>query len=198
MVKYKARLVAQGFNQKKDVDYFEAYAPVANFSSIRLLLAMSVSQDWKVHHLDVKCAYLYGELMEDIYMRLPPGYDISDTKVAKLKKPIYGLKQSGRNWNNAIDSFLTESGCKRLKTNNCIYVYDNEVIIAIYVDDIILFTKNINKLEQVKSMLMLKYEMRDLNTVSYLLGIRVDYSERTMRLSQKLYIERLLTEYNVD
>lgn len=85
-----------------------------------------------------------------------------------------------------------------MKSNDCIYVYDNEVIIAIYVDDIILFTKNINKLERVKSMLISKYEIRDLKIVSYLLGLRVDYNEQTMKLSQKLYIEKLLTEYNVD
>lgn len=92
IVKYKARLVAQGYNQKKDIDYFESYAPVASISTIRLLLTMSISQGWKVHHLDVKCAYLYGELTEEIHMRLPPGHSESDKKIAKLKRPIYGLK----------------------------------------------------------------------------------------------------------
>lgn len=146
IVKYKARLVAQGYNQKKEVDYFESYAPVTNISTIRMLLAMSISQDWEVHHLDVKCAYLYGELTEDLYMKLPPGYGESDVKVAKLKKPIYGLKQSGRNWNNAIDMFLTKNKFQRLKSNNCVYMHDNDLILTIYVDDIVLFTKNINKL----------------------------------------------------
>lgn len=197
IIKYKARLVAQGYNQKKDVDYFETYAPVASISIIRLLLAMSVSQSWKIHHLDVKCAYLYGDLDEDIYMKLPTGYHESDRKIVKLKKPIYGLKQSGRNWNNTIDLFLNKNGFQRLKGNNCVYVYENELILTIYVDDILLFTKNLDKLKQVKVLLMSQYEIRDLGTASYLLGIRIDYNERNIKLSQKLYIERLLNEYNI-
>lgn len=198
IIKYKARLVAQGYNQKKNVDYFDSYAPVASMSTIRVLLAMSITQGWEVHHLDVKCAYLYGDLAEDIYMKLPTEYDKSDIKIVKLKKPIYGLKQSGRNWNNAIDTFLIENGFQRLKSNNCVYTYDDELILTIYVDDIVLFAKNINKLEQAKLLLMSRYEMRDLGRVSYLLGIRISYDMRTIKLSQKLYIEKLLTEYNMD
>lgn len=85
VVRYKARLVAQGYGQKKNVDYFETYAPVANMSTIRLLLAMSICEGWQTHHLDLKCVYLYGELTEEIYMKLPPGYSEVDTKVGKTE-----------------------------------------------------------------------------------------------------------------
>lgn len=129
VVKFKARLVAQGFKQIKYTDYCDTYAPVANIETIRLLLAMGISKGWHIHHLDVKCAYLYGELKENVYMRLPQGYSVMNNKVAKLKRPIYGLKQSGRNWNNTIDKFLIDIGFHRMKSNNCVYVYRCELIL---------------------------------------------------------------------
>lgn len=126
IARYKARVVAQGFSQKKDIDYSESYAPVANISLIRLLIAMSMSHDWKIHHLDVKCAYLYGNLKEEIYMRLPPGHKDYNIKVAKLLRPIYGLKQLGRNWNKTIDKYLIKHGFRRLQPRQHINPKDDE------------------------------------------------------------------------
>lgn len=107
----------QDFSQKKDMDYSESYTYhfVENISLIRLLINLSTSYNWKIYHLDVKCAYLYSKLKEEIYMKLPPGYIDHDVKVAKLLRPIYRLKQSGCNWNNKIDKFLTKNEFK--KTN---------------------------------------------------------------------------------
>jgi len=92
VIRYRARVVAQGFSQIKNIDYSESYASVANVSLIKLLIAMSISLDWTIHHLDIKCAaYLYRKLDEEVYMRLPLGHK-GGTKVAKLLRPIYGLK----------------------------------------------------------------------------------------------------------
>lgn len=198
IIRYKARVVAQGFSQKKDVDYSESYAPVANISLIRLLIGMSISHDWKMYHLDVKCAYLYGKLNEEIYMKLPPGHKDYDAKVAKLLRPIYGLKQSGRNWNNEIDEFLIKNGFKRLQANNCVYTFGNDLILTLYVDDIILFARLIDKINEVKSLLMSEYEIRDLGRASYLLGITIEYGDNQIGLSQALYIKKLLNEYGLD
>lgn len=88
VLKYKARVVAQSYSQKKDIDYFESYAPAASMLIIRLFLAISVSRDWKVHHFDVKSD---NEPNDDVYTKLSAGYDESDTKVAELKRPVYGL-----------------------------------------------------------------------------------------------------------
>jgi len=131
IIRYRTRVVAQGFSQIKNIDYSESYASVANVSLIRLLIAMSISHNWTIHHLDIKCAYLYEKLEEEVYMRLPPGHKDYDTKVARLFRPIYGLKQSGRNWNNAIDKFLTKSGFDRLQANNCVYIYGNDLILIV-------------------------------------------------------------------
>lgn len=168
IARYKARVIAQGFLQKKDIDYSESYAPVANISLIRLLISMSVSHNWKIHYLDVKCAYLYGNLKEEIYMKLPQGHKDYDMKVAKLLKPIYGLKQPGLNWNNAINKFLIKHGFKELQASNCVYVYDNDLILTLYVDDIILFAPSIDKINEINSLLASEYEIRDLSRASYL------------------------------
>jgi len=198
VIRYRARLVAQGFSQIKNIDYSETYAPVANVSLIRLLIAMSISHNWTIHHLDIKCAYLYGKLEEEVYMRLPPGHKDYDTKVARLLRPIYGLKQSGRSWNNAIDKLLMKSGFDRLQANNCVYIYGNDLILALYVDDIILFAQSIDRINEVKSLLMSEYDIRDLGRVSYLLGITVKHEEGKIRLSQELYINKLLKMYGMD
>lgn len=96
-IKRRYRLVAQGFTQEKGIDYNETYSPVINFSVIKLLLALSAEYQWYIRHIDVKNAYLYGNLQEEIYMSLPPLYDgKEEEEVAKLLRPIYGLKQSGR------------------------------------------------------------------------------------------------------
>jgi hypothetical protein len=96
--RYKARLVAQGFTQVYGQDYLETYAPVARLSSIRTVLAIAVG--WKLYNqqIDVKTAFLYGSLDEEIYMTNPPGYERTDSKVLRLRKSIYSLKQSPRVW----------------------------------------------------------------------------------------------------
>lgn len=121
IARYKARLVAQGFTQVKGINYNKTYSPVINFSVIKLLLALSAEYQWYIRHIDVKNAYLYGNLQEEIYMRLPPLYDAKEEEVAKLLRPIYGLKQSGRKWNEALNEYLTKIGFERLKSSNCTY-----------------------------------------------------------------------------
>lgn len=129
-------------------------------------------------------------------MKLSPGHEDHDRKVVKLLKPIYGFKQSGRIWNNEIDEFLNKNKFKRLQANNCVYTYGNDLILPLYVDDIILFSRSIDK--EVKSLLESKYEIRDLGRATYLLGIRIEYGENNVGLSQTLYISRLLSEYSLE
>ena len=106
--RFKARLIAQGYSQSQRVDYQEVFSPVVRYSSIRALLALANVRDWEVHQMDVKTAFLQGDLDEEIYMKQPDGYIDKDkpNHVCKLKKSIYGLKQAARCWNIAIDTFL--------------------------------------------------------------------------------------------
>jgi hypothetical protein len=110
IVHYCARLVAQGFSQIPGVDFLETYAPVAKMASMRVLFAMAARHNFEIHQVDVKGAYLNGEFEEGevIYMRLPPGINLTDDKtlVLRLLKPIYGLCQSGRHWYRKFSSVL--------------------------------------------------------------------------------------------
>lgn len=103
-------------------------------------------------------------------MRLPSGYKDYDTKVARFLSPIYSLKQSGRN--NIIDEFLIRRRFNRLQANNCVYIYNNDLILILYVDDIILFARSIDKINKVK--ILSEYEMKDFSKTSYLLGITIE------------------------
>src|SRR5271156_845564 len=98
VTKYKARLVAKGYAQRYGVDYEETYAPVARYPSIRALVALAAHHDWELHQMDVKSAYLNGDLEEDIFMLQPDGYVVAGKEhlVCKLAKSLYGLKQAGR------------------------------------------------------------------------------------------------------
>jgi Reverse transcriptase (RNA-dependent DNA polymerase) len=109
---YKARLVAKGFSQTEGIDYHETFAPVAKFNSIRTLLAIAAQHNLEVHQLDVKTAFLHGDLEEEIYMQQPEGFIQADQKhqVCKLKKSLYGLKQAGRTWYQKLDTYLRQLG----------------------------------------------------------------------------------------
>ena len=150
--RYKARLVAQGYSQAEGIDYFEVFSPVVRNTTIRSLLALSNAKNWEVHQMDVKTAFLQGNLDEEIYMKQPDGYVSQEhpNHVCKLKKSIYGLKQSARCWNNAIDAFLKSNDYKQMNSDPCLYVKSTKdrngiitfVILLIHVDDILLFSNN--------------------------------------------------------
>lgn len=196
--RYKARLVAQGFTQEKGIDYDETYSPVINFSVIRLLLALSTEYQWHTRHIDVKNAYLYGNLHEEVYMKLPPLYNAKEGEVARLLRPIYGLKQSGRKWNEELNEFLIEIGFERLKSSNCTYRKGCWLIIMIYVDDIFIFSKKLDSITKTVSTIAKKYEIKDLGEIRYVMGVKLNQEQLdTVHLTQKPYIESILRKYNM-
>ena len=140
---YKGRLVAQGFTQKYGIDYDEIFSPVAQFSTISTLLAFAVERKMQIHQMDVVSAFLNGELREEIYMQQPPGYIQSGKEelVCKLKKSIYGLKQSPRCWNERFCEHLKSLGFKESGADPCVFIRENSKkkleVIAVYVDDLI-------------------------------------------------------------
>jgi len=136
--RYKARLVAKGFTQKEGIDFNETFAPVAKFSSIRAILSLAAASDMELHQMDVKTAFLNGNLEEEIYMNQPEGFIVEgkENLVCKLQKSIYGLKQASRSWYHKMDQAMSDMGFNRLQADPCIYTYfDNELIIyvALYV-----------------------------------------------------------------
>uniref|UniRef100_H3G6E3 Reverse transcriptase Ty1/copia-type domain-containing protein n=1 Tax=Phytophthora ramorum TaxID=164328 RepID=H3G6E3_PHYRM len=145
--RFKARLVAKGFSQKYGIDYDETFAPVAKFTSIRIVLSLAAKYGLKLHQMDVKTAFLNGVLDEDIYMAQPDGYVDEDhpDHVCKLKRSLYGLKQSPRMWNQTIDDFMLKLGFKKCESDLCIYLKrdgQDMIFVALYVDDLILASSN--------------------------------------------------------
>lgn len=151
--KFKARLVAQGFNQKFGVDYDQVFAPVARHTTFRTLLSIAASHNMAIYHFDAKTAFLNGELQEEIYMRQPPGFtnEGSEEKVCRLSKSIYGLKQSARIWNETLHNVLINAKLIQSKADNCLYTYHEahyNLYILIYVDDILIASESMEAIQQ--------------------------------------------------
>jgi len=144
-IRKKARLVIKGFYQKEGIDYFETFAPVVSVASLRLLIAVyEATLDWNSIQIDVKTAFLYGTLKEEIYMTQPEGF-IEPGKehlVCKLLKSLYGLKQAPRVWNEEIKSTLTRIGFKQAICDNGIFIHKTRnIVLGIWVDDMPAFFK---------------------------------------------------------
>jgi hypothetical protein len=175
----KARLVAKGFTQEYGIDYEETFSPVSRFESIRAVLALAAMEDWEIEAMDVTGAYLYGELDEEIYMEQPPGFikEGQAHKVCKLQRAIYGLKQSGKQWNKEIHASLIKLGFTRTRTDAGIYVYRRqegytEIILIIYVDDLLLCGPNKKLIKGIKADLQLIYQMTDMGPAQNFLGLQ--------------------------
>ena len=202
--RYKSRLVARGFTQKEGIDYDETFAPVAKFTSIRALLALAAERDMDLQQMDVKTAFLNGELEEEVYMTQPEGFiEVGkEHLVCKLQKSLYGLKQAPRAWNTLIDGFLKEKGFVQSMADHCIYTRlegASTVIIALYVDDLIIASNSDEKMKWTKDFLNQRFEMKDLGPLSYCLGIQIrrDRTNRILWMSQEKYISDVLKRFNM-
>jgi transposase InsO family protein len=206
--KFKARLVAQGFTQVYGIDYAETYAPVARYSSIRLIIALAAHYDWELHQMDVKTAYLNGELDVPIYMRAPDGLSLISQpcpadRVCLLIKCLYGLKQSGRRWHANINHSLLTHGFTPLHADRCVYVRrkagDCIDIIALYVDDLLIASNKRSELLAIKRRLTQQYEMEDMGEATFILGIDIkrDRAQRSISIGQSAYINTLLRRHGM-
>lgn len=194
IVKYKARLVAQGYRQYKGISYNEVYSPVINFSIIRLFFSLLVSCfKWSHIQLDIKGAYLYAKLSDEIFMKQPQGFEDSNNPdfVCKLHKAIYGLHQSGREWFYEIDSYLKSINFKKFEWCNCTYVYKNNAVLLLYVDDIIILGENQEVIQRIISIISVKYEITILGKTRNLLGITFEETEEGILIHQEDYIKNL-------
>ncbi|KAK2395944.1 secreted RxLR effector protein [Trifolium repens] len=201
---YKARLVAKGYKQIHGVDYDETFSPVAMLKSVRILLAIAAYHDYEIWQMDVKTAFLNGNLLEDVYMTQPEGFDIPNEahKICKLQRSIYGLKQASRSWNLRFDETVTKYGFIKNEDEPCVYkkVSGSKIVfLVLYVDDILLIGNDVPTLQQVKTWLGNCFSMKDLGEAAYILGIRIyrDRSRRLLGLSQSTYIDKVLKRFNM-
>ena len=155
IVRYKERLVAKGFTQKEDIDYKETFSPVSSKDSFRIIMALVAHYDLELHQMDVKTAFLNGNIDETIYMVQPENFESNDSKqlVCRLKRSIYGLKQASRQWYRKFDQVITSFGFKENTVDQCIYLKfsgSKFIILVLYVDDILLASSDVGLLHETK------------------------------------------------
>jgi hypothetical protein len=201
---FKSRLVVKGYRQVHGIDYDETFSPVVMIKSIRILLAIAAYYDYEIWQMDVKTAFLNGNLLEDVYMTQPEGFvdPTNPSKVCKLQRSIYGLKQASRSWNRRFDERIKEFGFIKNEDEPCVYkkVTNNAVVFfVLYVDDILLIGSDIPTLQSVKAWLGKCFSMKDLGEATYILGIRIyrDRSNKMIGLSQSGYIDKVLKRFSL-
>ncbi|CAJ2634277.1 unnamed protein product [Trifolium pratense] len=198
--KYKARLVAKGFRQRENIDFFDTFSPVTRITSIRVLISIAAIYNLIVHQMDVKTAFLNGDLEEEIYMEQPEGFVIhgQETKVCKLDKSLYGLKQAPKQWHEKFDNLMILNGFRLNESDKCIYYKSDDnicTIICLYVDDMLIFGSNLSAINDVKSLFSNNFDMKDLGEASVILGIKITRSEKGISLDQSHYVEKILKKY---
>ena len=172
IIRYKARWVVRGFEQREGVDYHETFATVVKPMSYRALFAIAAAMDLEIEQMDVKTAFLYGEVDEDIYVEQLTGYSDGTTRVCHLKRALYGLKQAPRVWYNTIATFLKDLGFSPLTEDISVFT-NGQVFIAVYVDDLLLAGSCKQSVRDVKQRLSERFKMVDLGPCSYYLGMKV-------------------------
>ena len=203
--RYKARLVAKGYSQVQGIDFNDVFSPVVKHSSIRVLLALVAMHDLELEQLDVKTAFLHGELEEQIYMHQPEGFVIEDKEdhVCLLKKSLYGLKQSPRQWYKRFDSVMASFGYSRCQYDCCVYFrkFSNGsfIYLLLYVDDMLIAAKDRNEVNRLKEQLSSEFEMKDLGATRKILGMEIkrDRKAGKLWLSQQKYTEKVLNRFGM-
>lgn len=200
-------MVINGFTQKHGTDFFDTYSPVTKIADVRGLIALAAIHNLVIHHMDVKTAFLNGDLKEEIYMKQPEGFIVpgQEHKVCKLRKSLYGLKQAPKQWYEKFNNTLVDHGFRANTSfivntsDSCVYtkLIDSDcVIICLYVDDMLIFGTSLKVVIEIKEFLSSKFEMKDLGETNVILGIKIQKIENGFSLSQAHYVEKILRKFN--
>ena len=196
----KSRLVVDGSQQKVGVDYKETFAPVVKYTSVRMFLAICSVFKMYIHQLDVKNAFIYAPLDEDVYVWPHPEMKVQKGHCIKLLRSLYGLRQAPRNWNAYLHKFIHEKiGLTRTPQDYCLYyglVDGHLVFVAVFVDDILIACANLDILCQVKKSFCKSFEMTDLGLAKEFLGIRITQDAAGITIDQSSYVDKLLDKYS--
>lgn len=202
---FKARLVAQGFSQVPGWDYEETFAPVMRLSSLRILVAVSTAYALDLQQLDIGNAYLNAPVAEEIYMKQPPGFERTgpngEPLYCRLKKSLYGLKQSGRNWYETFSTYLLGCGFKATISDPCVFIHSGDVFFAlgVYVDDVVSVCASKDVRDEFVARTRDVFKLKDIGELSWCLGLQVQrLDDGSVRLFQEKYISDMLTTYNLE
>ncbi|CAL1362591.1 unnamed protein product [Linum trigynum] len=200
--RHKARVVAQGFTQEHGVDYDETFAPVAKMPTVRTLLAVAAVRDWPLYQLDVKNAFLHGDLKEVVYMEPPPGYKYaSPGQVCLLHRSLYGLKQAPRAWFEKFHATILALGLRQSLNDPSLFTKTSAagiVVLLLYVDDMVVTGDDVEGIRSLKSGLQAAFSLKDLGDLRYFLGLEITRSSQGITLHQTKYIKDLLSEHQFD
>ena len=201
--RFKARLCAKGYAQRKGIDYHDTFSPTVRYDSIRILLALAVQRNYKLIQFDVKTAFLNGDLVDDVYMFPPEGMKFKEGTVCKLEKALYGLKQASRQWNERIDSFLKSIKFQQSNADKCVYYRHSDaskVLLALYVDDGLLMGIDERELQSIISQLKATFEITSCNNVRSFVGMEITHNidEGSIFIHQEGYIGRVIKKFGME
>ncbi|GJW68673.1 putative ribonuclease H-like domain-containing protein [Tanacetum coccineum] len=201
VVKNKARLVAQGFRQEEGIDYDEVFAPVARIEAIRLFLAFASFMGFPVYQMDVKSAFLYGTIEEEVYVHQPPGFvdPAHPNKVYKVIKALYGLHQAPRAWYETLSSFLLKNGFRRGTIDKTLFIKKNKsdiMLVQVYVDDIIFGSTTQSMCTEFEDCMHKRFQMSSMGELTFFLGLQVKQQPDGIFISQDKYVADILKKFD--
>ncbi|GKB93110.1 putative ribonuclease H-like domain-containing protein [Tanacetum coccineum] len=201
IIKNKARLVAQGYRQEEGVDYDEVFAPVARIEAIRLFLAFASFMGFTVYQMDVKSAFLYGNITEEVYVKQPPGFEdpAHPHKVYKVVKALYGLHQAPRAWYERLSTFLLKHGYRRGAIDKTLFIKKNGrdiMLVQVYVDDIIFGSTKSSMVKDFEELMQKEFKMSSMGELTFFLGLQVKQSNAGIFLSQDKYVKDILNKFD--
>ncbi|GKA44646.1 putative ribonuclease H-like domain-containing protein [Tanacetum coccineum] len=200
VIRNKARLVAQGYTQEEGIDYDEVFAPVARIKAIRLFLAYASFKDFMVYQMDVKSAFLYGKIEEEVYVCQPPGFEDPDfpDRVYKVEKALYGLHQAPRAWYETLSTYLLDNGFQRGKIDKTLFIkrYKGDILLVqVYVDDIIFGLTKKELCNAFEKLMHKKFQMSSMGELTFFLGLQVQQKKDGIFISQDKYVVEILKKF---
>ncbi|GJS77596.1 putative ribonuclease H-like domain-containing protein [Tanacetum coccineum] len=189
-----------GYTKEEGIDYDKVFAPVARIEAIRLFLAYALFKDFVVYQMDVKSAFLYGKIEEEVYVCQPPGFEDSDfpDKVYKVEKALYGLHQAPRAWYETLSTYLLENGFQRGQIDQTLFIKRDQgdiLIVQVYIDDIIFWSKKKKLCTEFEKMMHKKFQMSSMGELTFFLGLQVKQKEDGIFISQDKYVTEILKKF---
>ncbi|GJX42653.1 putative ribonuclease H-like domain-containing protein [Tanacetum coccineum] len=197
VIRNKARLVAQGYTQEEGIDYDEVFAPVARIEAIRLFLAYASFKDFVVYQMDVKSAFLYGKIEEEVYVCQPPGFEDPEfpDRVYKVEKALYGLHQAPRAWYETLSTYLLDNGFQRGQIDKTLFikrVKSDILLVQVYVDDIIFGSTKKELCTEFEKLMHKKFQMSSMGELTFFLGLQVMQKDDGIFISHDKYVDEIL------
>ncbi|GJW83966.1 putative ribonuclease H-like domain-containing protein [Tanacetum coccineum] len=200
VIRNKARLVTQGYTQEEGIDYDEFFAPVARIEAIRLFLAYASFKDFVVYHMDVKSAFLYGKIEEEVYVCQPPRFEDPEfpDRVYKVEKALYGLRQALRSWYETFSTYLLDNGFHKGQIDKTLFfkrVKSDILLVQVYVDDIIFGSTKKELCTKFKKLMHKKFQISSMGELTFFLGLQVTQKDDGIFISQDKYVDEILKKF---